>query len=479
MNEAPLPTQSVLTRSLPPPPPFVDQTRGPSRLRTSLAACSAEGLAAEVVGACFGNAVVTAWGVAVGASPLLLGVLWGLPHFGQVFQLPASWVTSRFGRKRVAVVMHSLARQITLPIAVLPFVDASIDVKRAVLVTLFALSSLLSVIGHNAWLAWMGDLVPARVRGAYFGRRTAMCTAVATVASLAIAFALDAGRVHSVLGKVLAATIVGRSLAGAVTTVLMLQQHDPSGRNVTPALRDLTLPITDRAYRKLLAYRGAWGIATGLTASLSAVFTLRALGLGFFGVAMYAAVVAVLRVFTTPLWGRALDRAGARPVLVACTLGAALSTLAWVGATAGSAWLIAIDALVCGLLLGGQELAVFTLPLASAPSERRPVFAAASVMVGGVAYGLSSVAGGALAGSMSVRTLLVLSSACRLLATVLATRLEEPRARRPRSDPPALLRDLRDSRSERLAFLSPSPPPTCSPSSTSSPSSPQTHSRAT
>ena len=82
------------------------------RLRRSLAACSAEGVAAEIVGACFGPAVVTAWGLELGASPLLLAVLWSVPHFGQIFQLPAAWVTTFFGRKRVAVSVQALARHV-------------------------------------------------------------------------------------------------------------------------------------------------------------------------------------------------------------------------------------------------------------------------------------------------------------------------------------------------------------------------------
>src|SRR6187551_1367250 len=119
MNEAPLPAQS----SLPPALPYLPRALDARSLRASLSACSAEGLAAEVVGACFGNAVLTAWAVELGASPLLLGVLWGLPYFGQIFQVPAVWVTARLGRKRAAVFTHSLARQVTLPIAALPFLD--------------------------------------------------------------------------------------------------------------------------------------------------------------------------------------------------------------------------------------------------------------------------------------------------------------------------------------------------------------------
>jgi hypothetical protein len=363
--------------------------------------------------------------VELGASPLLLGVLWGLPYFGQIFQVPALWLTSHLGRKRATVLTHGLARQVMLPIAVLPFVGVSVDVKRAVVVGLFALSSLLSVLGHNAWLAWMGELVPARIRGAYFGRRTAMCAVVATVASLAIASTLDAGRVHGALGIALSAIVVVRSLAGAATTVLMLRQHDPRSPTLAPTLQDFARPIADRAFRKLLAYRAAWGIATGLGASVSAIFMLRALGLGFLGVAMYSAGVAALRVVTTPLWGRTLDRAGGRRVLVACSFGAAISSLAWVFATQGSTWLIAVDALVSGLLLGGQELAVFTLPLSTAPDGRRPLYAAACVMVGGITYGLASVASGALAQAVPLRTILVASVVARVLAAVVATGVED------------------------------------------------------
>jgi MFS family permease len=369
--------------------------------------------------------VLTAWAVELGASPLLLGVLWGLPYFGQVLQIPALWVTSRLGKKRAAVLTHAVARQVMLPLAVLPFVDVSIVAKREIVVGLFAVSSLLGVVGHNAWLAWMGELVPARVRGAYFGRRTAMCTVVATVASLAIASALDRGRAHAALGWVLAAIVVLRSLAGIATTILMLEQHDPPSAATTPRVRDFVLPIADPAYRKLLVYRVAWGVATGFGASLCAVYTLRALGLGFVGVAMYSALVAVLRVATTPLWGRRLDRDGGRRVLVTCSFGAAVSSLAWVVATQGAAWLIAVDALVSGLLLGGQELAVFTLPLAAAPSTRRPLYAATSVMIGGIAYGGASIAAGALIDVVSLRTVLLASAAFRVLGALVATRVED------------------------------------------------------
>jgi Na+/melibiose symporter-like transporter len=311
----------------------------------------------------------------------------------------------------------------------------SIDDKRALVVGLFALSSLLAVVGHNAWLAWMGELVPARIRGAYFGRRTALSAVVATVTSLVVASALDAGRTHAALDVALSGIVVLRSIAGIATTVLMLRQHDPPSPTVVPAVADFLRPIADRAYRKLLAYRAAWGIATGLAASLSAVYVLRALGLGFTGIALYSAAVASLRVVTTPLWGRLLDRAGGRHVLVTSSIGVALSSLTWVFATRGCSWLIIVDALASGLLLGGQELAVFTLPLACSPRSRRALYAATSVMVGGLAYGGASVVAGALASVVSLRAILLAAALWRGAATLVAIVVDDGRPRcgaRPR-----------------------------------------------
>lgn len=434
MDERSLPTQDALRASLPAPAPSLSRGNPltPS-VRASLRACTTEGLVAEIVAACVGNAAVAAWAVHLGVSSVLVGVLWGLPHFGQILQLPASWVTCRFGRRRVAVVAHALSRQITLPIAILPFVAWPADEKRALLVGFFALSSVLAVVGHNAWLAWIGELVPARVRGAYFGRRAAVCAAVTTCASLCIASALDVGRSGGVLGVVLAATLLVRSAAGAATTVLMLRQHDPPGASAPPRLRDLPLPFADDAFRRLLGYRATWGVATGLTASVSALYMLRALGLGFFGVAAYSALVTALRVVTTPAWGRMLDRSGARPVLVVCSLGVTASSLLWLGVTAGHAWVLVLDAVASGLLVGGQELAVFTLPISAAPSAHRPLFGAVNVMVGGVAFGLASVVGGALAARIAFPTLVLVGVVLRLTAVVAAMRLEEPGRALPRS----------------------------------------------
>jgi MFS family permease len=405
-------------------------------MRRSLAASTAEGVASEVVQACAGSAMATAWALHLKAGPLLLGVLWALPFLGQLLQLPAAWLVARFDRRRVAIVGNGIARQILILLAALPFLPISMAAKRVGLVGIISISSLAAVAGGNAWMSWMGDLVPARIRGRYFGRRTALCAIGAAASSLAAGSVLDAATRHKKAGPALAALALAAWLCAAISTRLMKKQHDPrQSAPAPPAARDLAEPFTHAPSRRILTYQAAWNLALGLTASLTAVYMLKTLKVGFTGMAIYAAVLAGARVFATPLWGRVLDRIGARPVLVVCSVGSALASALWMIAVPGRIWPIALDAVINGVLLAGQGLASFAIPLAVAPKASRSVLLSAFVMAGGLAFGLGSIAGGALVSALpalvpalGVRALFAASAGGRLLAALLAHRILEPGA---------------------------------------------------
>ncbi len=162
---------------------------------------------------------------------------------------------------------------------------------------------------------------------------------------------------------------------------------------------------------------------------------LKTLHIGFTGMAIYTAALAGARVFATPLWGRVLDRIGARPVLVVCSVGSALASALWMLAAPGRLWPIALDAVLSGVLLGGQGLAAFAIPLAVAPKASRAMLLSAFVMAGGLAFGLGSIVGGAVVGSLpalvpalGVRALFAISAFGRLAAALLAHRILEPGA---------------------------------------------------
>ncbi|MBZ4422870.1 MFS transporter [Myxococcus sp. RHSTA-1-4] len=422
-------------------------TRATGRLRASLGASVVEGMFAEVFTACAGATVLTAWAIALELGPFLVGVMTALPFFAQFVQFPAAWLTSTFGHRRVALTAVCLSRLVMFPLAVLPWLGLSFPAQQHVLLVVAGASAVLGVVGNNAWVAWMGELVPRSVRGRFFGRRTALTTLAGTLASLSAGLLMDRLRPPEGVGLGLPLLALGACVMGVVTTLLMATQHDPAPPGTTPRLelKGALVPLKDPVARRVLGYQVAWNAAVGVSAPFFALHSLQNLKMTFVIMALHAAAVACVRILTAPLWGRMLDKAGAQPVLLACSLGISAIPVLWLLPSAGTLWPLLFDVLLAGSLWSGHGLAIFALPLTVAPRRGRPFYLAAFATAGGLAYSAAAAVGGAIAAALpqqfmlgghvwvNLHVLFVLSSVARLGAGLLAARIPEPGAHPVRS----------------------------------------------
>jgi MFS family permease len=412
------------------------------RLRATLGLSVAEGMFAEVFTACAGATVLTAWAMALGLGPLLVGVMTALPFCAQFIQFPAAWLTSTFGHRRVALTAICLSRLVMFPLAVLPWWELDLTARQHVLLGVAGASAVLGVVGNNAWVAWMGELVPRAVRGRFFGRRTALTTLAGTLASLAAGLLLDRLRPADGVGLALPLLALGACVMGVVTTLLMASQHDPAPPGTTPRLelKGALVPLKDPLARRVLTYQVAWNAAVGVSAPFFALHSIQNLKMTFVILALHAAAVAGVRILTAPLWGKMIDRVGAQPVLMACSLGIGVIPALWLLPSAGTLWPLLFDVVLAGALWSGHGLAIFALPLTVAPRKGRPFYLAAFATAGGLAYALAAALGGAIASALpenfvlggqpwvNLHVLFVLSSVARLCAALLAARLPEPGA---------------------------------------------------
>ncbi len=402
----------------------------------------AEGVAAELVSAFASGAALTAWALYLGCSTLVVGVIAAIPFLAQVVQLPGAWLTSTFGARRVALVTVGLARQMFWPLVLLPWAPISPEAKRGILIAVAMAHHGFGMLCNNAWVSWMGDLVPARIRGRYFGRRNAICTLASAAATFATGLLLDHGRAAQLSPEILAGLAMAACLAGAASTWLMSLKHNPGSPAARPfEIRTALRPLQDPLARRFLAYQIAWNAAVGLAAPFFGIYLLRDLRLGFALMTAHTASVAIARTISAPRWGRGVDRVGARPVLVVCCLGIAASPFLWSCAGPDRLWPLALDAVLGGILLGGHGVAAFALPLAVAPRAERPFYLALFAMTGGAAYALATALGGTLAEALpptftwwghsfvALQVIFLLSVAARLLATVVAFRVSEPDSR--------------------------------------------------
>jgi MFS family permease len=404
-------------------------------LRRSLKISTAEGMVAECVTAFTGGAVTTAWGLHLGCSPSLVGVLAALPFVVQPVQLPAAWLTGRLGPKRACLWLVGSSRALLALLALIPLLPDAGRTRQHAFALVWTAHALLSVAGNNAWSAWMADLVPARLRGAYFGRRTAWSTLSATVASLATGRLLDAARERGEEGTLLALLALLAVVAGAVCAWLMTLQaaSGPASHAPGPAV-SRAHPEADISLGAALRYQVVFQAGSGLGTGYFALFAVEHLGLGFGVLALYGATVAAVKTWTAPAWGRAVDRLGSVAVLRWCSWGFAASPLLWLLPTPGFAWPLALDAVFNGAVGAGHAVASFHLPLSLQPSKGRAWVLAQFSAAGGIGWAAGAAVGGlALAwfppeasGGARWTSLHAVFLMMALVRAAAATRLEAP-----------------------------------------------------
>jgi MFS family permease len=409
--------------------------------RRSIRAAATEGAASDVVTALATGAVLTGWSLRFGGSPGYIAAVQSLWVGAQVLHLPASILTMLARRKRLAMAALALSRLAWLPMALSPWLGWSESEGRTWLFATAACGASLNVIGVNAQTSWMGDLVPASIRGRFFAQRTLSATVGNALGSLGAAVLMDrvgGGAPPSWALPTLAGAIV---LAGLVTSALLFVQDDAPARahDTRHALAELRRALVDRRMRPLFAYQLYYWAACAPGAGLFALWVLDHLGAGYTVIAMHALFLTWVRLRTAPLWGRAIDRFGARPVLVVCTAGIGLMPLLWTLARPDFLWPLVLDSALSGALWGGHAIAMFDLPLGlSDHDEPSPLARPAVVAWSAAAMGTAWIAASVLArlyvgtGEVEASTLRVVfyaSAFGRGSAALLALRLYERQAR--------------------------------------------------
>ena len=397
-------------------------------------------MVAELFTACSGSAMLTAWGLALHCETLLFAVVGALPYLAQLAQLPAAWLVTQRGARGTTVIAVGSARLLPLLLAPLPFLPIALAKQQAIFVGVVAASALLGVAGNNGWATWMGELVPSRLRGRYFGRRTALCTLAGTLGALGTGLLVDAAHKHGLDAHALSMLALLACALGVVSNGLMRRQIDARVERSIPRWSQLVEPWRDPAMRRAVGFNLGWNAAVGLAATLFQVHMVRNLGLGMLAVSIYVAAYALARMLTAPLWGAAIDRVGCRPVIVLCAIGIALDPAIWLFASPTTLWPLFVDVLVGGTLWAGLNQAVFQLPLRIAPRRGRAFHLAAFSASGGLAFALASAIGGVIAQTLpakmvvhahvisSFEIVFLLSTVARLASLVLAAKLREPGA---------------------------------------------------
>ncbi|AEG93725.1 Candidate transporter [Ramlibacter tataouinensis TTB310] len=367
---------------------------------------------ASLAGSFSGGVILVAFALALGATPLQIGLLAAIPFIAQAAQLPATLLIERVRqRRRIGVLAVTAARVLILLTAVLPFLTEPSLALQLLIAAQLAIAAL-NAVGGCAVNSWLHQLIPPRELGSFFSRRLFFGTTLACIGTLAAGTLIDRVPAAASL-QPYALVFALAALAGFVSSFYLGRAPEPVMPDAGPevGLRErFRQPFRDRNFRRLLVFLAAWTIASNLAAPFLTVYLMEQRGYAVATVTSLWVTSQLANALTLYLWGRLSDRfsnkavlAVALPVHFTCIL-----ALVFADAVTDAGWqlglLYAIH-FVMGIATGGIGLATGNLGLKLAPQGQGTAYLAAIGLASAVSGGIAPIAAGALAGAFQAAEL--------------------------------------------------------------------------
>jgi MFS family permease len=359
-----------------------------------------------------GGVILTAFALHLGASNALIGTLAAITFWDQLLQGPGVLLVARLKRRKLIAVVGSLVSALApAMLAALAFAHAS-SASRTGVVIAVALYGGAGAFAGCAWNAWVRDLVPGKVSGRFFGRRSALSTGVALAGGLAAAWLLDRAPEGSP-GRswVFLALFTTGLLAELASATVLSRAPEPAMPPSDERERLLPLlkkPLMDENFRKLIAFLASWQFAVNLAQPFFTVFFLRQLGFGMTFVMALSLISQFANLLTLRKWGDLADRFSnksvlnlAAPAFIAC-IAAMIVASQFPDKVMAGAYLIGLH-LVMGAASAGVALASGNIVMRLSPRGGAEPYMAANALITSAAAGLAPILGGLCADAFAAR----------------------------------------------------------------------------
>ncbi|HOA05617.1 MAG TPA: MFS transporter [Candidatus Fermentibacter daniensis] len=438
---------------------------GGSELRQTIDISITEGLFSQVFTSLAGpgSVFLTKLAILMGAGPVHFGMLSAAGQVSQLFQ-PLGVVLTRSltRRKRAVILLAALGRGITPVFGMLPFLLTGGAPINAFLAA-FAASTALQAVSTNAWIGWIGDMVPTRIRGRFFARRNQILMLAGLAVGIVFGIFVDmfdaspgglAGRITILLGPLGVPAPPGLHryahyaylflfiLAGCLglfgLTILKRQPERAKEVETEPLLSMMTSPLRDANFRKLALFGLWWMLAIGVGAPFWQPFMISVLGMSVFMIQIYGTLSTVAAMISLRVWGRFIDRWGNRNAMAFAIILGAINPMLWVAAGPGTIWLIFVEAVLSGTMWAGAAVVSTNFVLSIAPPSGRQAYSGLYAAVCGAGMMATMLLSGiympqyAMIGEYifhPMQVLFFLTGVLRLTAIIPLFWVEEPMAR--------------------------------------------------
>jgi MFS family permease len=343
------------------------------------------------------GAPLTRFANELGASPWQFGLLTAMPFLASLLSLPASFLIERTGARKTFFLAGTYCnRLLWFAIALLPVWVVSRHGFAAAphAVTWFLLLTFLmhagQAVGGPAWVSWMADVVPSRVRGKFFSRRRQWGILPALPVALFVGWLLDRQSSGGAMQTLHWCAIIFMCAAVFGLTDVHLFHYVPevnrTPRRGSGLLRGMAKPLRDRQFLVFGSFTGMMTFSLCFMTQFVALYLVRHLHVTSTQTQLMLVVGPMLaQLLVLGAWGAAADRMGKKPVLILAGLGLVPVGLGWILVGPNHLWLAYVLLAVGAALWTGVEVANLNLVMEMGGKARRTA-GKADAAEGGTAY---------------------------------------------------------------------------------------------
>lgn len=402
-----------------------------------------------------GGPLLAAFLLALGASAAQIGFVAALPLLAGVAQPLGAEIIRRRGGWRKPVCLTAVLTDLLLwPVSLAATFLFPPATALVVILCVLTLQYTAESVSAVAWMSWISDLVPPRLRGRYFGHRNVVTNALGVVTAAGAGYILQWAETAALLPTFAGLIVLGMAFRGVSVTFLSRHpEPEPAASTAGSFWSRLRAPLTHEGFGRFITYAVAWNLSVHLAAPFFTVYMIREAGLGADTILYFTALGTAANLLGQRLWGPLCDRWGDAFVLRAAGLLVALQPLWWLFTTP-TGWgptlmggLIALG----GFAWGGHLLAHGNFMMRLAPRLGKTSYFATQAAFAGLFGALGPLLGAGLATTLpdlvgtnrvvwagidllgGLKTIFLVSAVLRLGAWVLFHRIPHPKrgAERP------------------------------------------------
>ncbi len=313
----------------------------------------------------------------LGANDFQLGLISAIPVSTCVLQVFISYYMEKKRNRRFLFLFLGLfGRSFWIVIALVPYIFPGFTMDlRIWTVIVFVVIISGSNSGVNlAFGSLMGDLVPIRIRGSFFGTRQMISLMSGVITGLIISWMID--RV-GLVGYTIALGIAGISLLLDIASYFFVKWPEMEEAQL-PSLPTLLKEVfRNKPFLRVVTFYSMWLFSVNIASPFWNIHMLEYLHMSFTQITLYTQITSgVTTILIVTRWGRLIDRYGNKPVLNIAAIFVVLAPIPWLFATQNTAYFVIFANIISGATWPVVDICQQNLYLSQSPKVHRSMYIA-------------------------------------------------------------------------------------------------------